>query len=256
MRYISLLLLSLTLMTSHAETLTIATPRFMPPYVMAAGNQNHYIGFSIDIILTICKRMKVTCNIKSMPLTDTFDAIIKKEVDLAIGNYLITPDREAHFKFSLPYLQSEAAFITLVNNPMTSMSNLKTKSVGALARTVLINYLEKKFGSDIKIVPYPNISEMMLALSEGKVDAIIIDRKTANFWLGNNYDMFKMLGQPFPLGIGIGIMANKDNTPLITRVNQALLRMQADGYYLKIYSTYFFSDTKKVESKKVESKMD
>ncbi len=239
MRCLSLLLLILTLMTSHAETLTIATPSFSPPFVMRADNQNHFIGFSIDIMTAICKQMKVTCQIKSMPFSDTFDAVIRNEADLAIGSYTITRDREAYVQFSKPYLPSTAAIITLIDNPMTSLSDLKSNRVGTEIDSAFNRYLEKKYGSDIKIVTYPSISEMMVALIEGKVDAIIFDKETANFWLGNNYDMFKILGKPFPLGLGIGIMARKDNDSLITRVNQSLMSMQADGSYLKIYKTYF-----------------
>jgi ABC-type amino acid transport substrate-binding protein len=48
-----------------------------------------------------------------------------------------------------------------------------------------------------------------------------------------------MLGKPFPLGLGIGIMARKDNASLMARVNQTLMSMQSNGSYSKIYKTYF-----------------
>lgn len=243
MRCISLLLLILTLMTSHAETLNIATPSFSPPFVMTADNQNHFIGFSIDIMAEVCKQMKVTCQIKSMPFSDTFDAVIRNEADLAIGSYTITQDREAYVQFSIPYLPSTAAILTLTDSPMTSTSELKSKRVGTEVDSAFNRYLEKKYGNNIKIMPYANISEMMTALIEGKVDAIIFDKETADFWLGNNYAMFKILGKPFSLGSGIGIMARKDNASLMARVNQALINMQSNGSYLKIHNIYF-GDTK------------
>lgn len=239
MRSISLLLLILTLITSHAETLNIVTPSFSPPFVMTADNQNHFIGFSIDIMTEICKKLNVTCKIKSMPFNETFDAIIRNDADLAIGSYTITQDREAYVQFSRPYLRSSAGVLTLVNSGLTSLNDLKTKTIGAEIDSSFVHHLEKTYGNDIKIIPYPNISDMIFALSEGKVDAIIMDKETTNFWIGNNDEMFKMVGESFPLGLGIGIMARKDNNALMARVNQSLMSMQADGSYLKIYRAYF-----------------
>lgn len=243
MRCLLLLLLIFTLITPHAETLTIATPSFSPPFVMKADNDNHFIGFSIDIMDEICKHMSVTCHIKSMPFSDTFDAVIRNEADLAIGSYTITKDREAYVQFSKPYLQSMGSILTISTSPMTSTHDLKTNRVGAELDSTFNHYLEKKYGNDITIVTYPNLSEMLFALSDEKIDAIIIDKETADFWLGNNHDMFKILGKPIPMGVGIGIMARKDNNSLMARVNQTLTHMQADGSYLKIYNTYF-SDMK------------
>lgn len=239
MRLLILLTLILTLQPTYAETLTIGIPPFSPPFVMSVDNKGHYIGFSVDIMLSICKRMDVACQFKSFGFEEMFTQVIDNKVDLAIGNITITPEREEYLLFSLPYLQSDLEFLTLTNNPITSTNDLKGKSVGAEHDSVFIPYIEKKYGSDIRIQPYSTISEMMFALSEGDVDAVILDKETAQFWRANNNDMFKFIGAPVQLGLGIGIITNKSNEALIDRVNKILIAMQADGGYLKIYNTYF-----------------
>lgn len=239
MRITGVLFLIFTILTGHAETLNIVTPSFSPPFVMSTDNQKHFIGFSVDIITNICKQLKATCRIKSLPFEQTFDAVIRNEADLAIGNYTISSNREAYVQFSLPYLDSMAAMVTLSSNDVTSIKDLKHKRIGAETDSVFIHYLAKQFGNDIQIVSYPSIAEMMFALNDGSVDAIMFDRETANFWIGNNYDMFKIVGEPFALGEGIGIMVNKDNHALLARLNQALTSMKSDGSYTKIYHTYF-----------------
>lgn len=239
MRLLILLTIILTQQLGCAETLTIGTPPFSPPFVMSVDNKGHYIGFSVDIMSSICKRMGVTCQFKLLGFEETFTQVIDNKVDLAIGNITITPEREEYVLFSLPYLQSNLEFITLANSTINSLNELKGKSVGAEHDSVFIPYIEKNYGRDVRVQSYRSISEMIFALSEGDVDAAILDQQTAQFWQSNNNGMFKFIGEPVPLGLGIGIIANKNNEALIARVNKALTAMQTDGGYLKIYNTYF-----------------
>ncbi|MFA1369849.1 transporter substrate-binding domain-containing protein, partial [Legionella pneumophila] len=41
------------------------------------------------------------------------------------------------------------------------------------------------------------------------------------------------------IGNGYGILALKNNAPLIMKINKALLQIEKDGTYLEIYNTYF-----------------
>ena len=229
----------LTLNLSYAETLTIGTPPFSPPFVMATDDKGHYIGFSVDIMSAICKRMGVTCLFKSMGYEQMFTDVLENKVDLAIGSITITPEREQSLLFSLPYLQSNLEFIALNNSPITSIKELTGKTVGAEHDSVFIPFIEEKFGNSIHIKPFRNSSEIMLALTESNIDAAIFDKETAQFWYANNNSMYKFIGSPIPLGLGIGIMTNKRNTTLMERINKILLTMQTEGSYLKIYNTYF-----------------
>lgn len=239
MRLLILLTLIFVIPSTYAEKLIIGTPPFSPPFVMASDGKEHYIGFSIDIMSAICKQMEVTCLYKSIGFEQMFTEVINGSVDLAIGSITITPEREQYLLFSLPYLQSELEFLTLNNSPITSISELKGRILGAEHDSVFIPFIEKNYGSDVQIKTYRSISEMMLGLSQSEVDAVIFDKETAEFWHANNNDVYKFIGAPIPLGLGIGIITNKSNGALMARVNKALLTMQSEGIYLNIYNTYF-----------------
>lgn len=247
MRRIMVMFLIFIVTSIHAETLTIGIPSFSPPFVMTADNKNHYIGFSIDIMAQICKKLGVSCRFQSFLFDETFSQVIDHRVDLAIGSFTITPQREEKVLFSLPYLQSDAAIVTTDTNDIQTIDDLKGKTIGAERDSVFVSYIQQQYGDKITVIPYDTIPELMFALSEGNIDATIFDKETAYFWLGNNYDMFKLVGTPFPLGQGIGIMANQDNQALINRVNQILIQMETEGTYLKIYNTYF-GDMKAISS--------
>ncbi len=239
MRLMILLVVVLTLPQSYAETILIGIPPFTPPFVMKADDKGHFIGFSIDIMTAICMRMKVSCQYQSLGFEASFKAVMDQKVDLAIGNFTITPEREEYVLFSIPYLESQASFLTLDSNPFSSIEDLRGKTVGAEHDSIFIDYIEKRYGSAIKVIPYPIISEAVFALSNGDISAVILDRETAQFWVGNNDAMFKVIDPPIPMGLGIGIMANKDNQKLITRINETITDMQSEGSYLNIYNMYF-----------------
>lgn len=238
---ISTIIISLILYNlSHAETLTIAISPFTPPFVIATDENNHYIGFSIEIMETICKQLEVTCDYKPMSFNSAFRAVINKQTDLAIGIIFITRSREDRVLFSLPYLPSAMRFITMSDNPVETIEGLRGKTIGAAkGGRVSEELIYSKLGVDTTIKSYPLFAEMMLALANGDVDAIITDEAIAETWYANNGSMFKLLGNEIPAGQGYGIMTSKTNTSLMDKVNNAILKMQSDGTYLNIYNTYF-----------------
>ena len=74
------------------------------------------------------------------------------------------------------------------------------------------------------------------------MDALLLPDISEKYWIANsNYEMrdFDFISKPIPLGDGFGIMANLDEGDLIKEINQILLKMQADGTYVRIYNLYF-----------------
>ncbi|HAT9593342.1 TPA: transporter substrate-binding domain-containing protein, partial [Legionella pneumophila subsp. pneumophila] len=49
----------------------------------------------------------------------------------------------------------------------------------------------------------------------------------------------KLLGDSFPFGVGFGVVARLDQAELIEKINQALIEIENDGTYLKIYNLFF-----------------
>jgi ABC-type amino acid transport substrate-binding protein len=239
MRIIILFLFLLTLNPTYSKTLTVGVPHFSPPFIMSADNKNHYSGFSIDIMSAICNQMKVKCQFKTLPFEATFTQVIDHTIDLAIGAFTITAEREQEVLFSLPYLQSRAAVVALTKSDINMLSNLAGKTIGVEKGSVFEGYLKKQYGDNIRIVFFSDISQMMFALNNEDIDTVIYDKEIADFWVGNNYHMFKIIGEPFALGQGIGLFTNLDNTQLINQINQILVQMETNGRYLNIYNAYF-----------------
>ncbi len=239
MRWVIGLIYLLIATLSHAETLIVGIPPFIPPFVMRADNNEKYTGFSIDIIQAACKHMHTECLMKRFAFEQTFDEIIKNHVDLAIGNITITPERQQYVQFSIPYLTSNVEYLTLNNKSLFSISSLRGKNIGAEAGTLFVDFVSKQLGSETKVVTYQHTEDMIDALNNGDIDAVILDKQSADYWYYSNSTTLKIIPPSFAVGLGLGIITNKLNSALIARVNKALLAMQADGTYLSIYRTYF-----------------
>ena len=230
--------------------LKIAVPPMSPPLTMMADTKGHFSGFSIELMDAICTQMKVRCVYQLYGFEDTFNVVMRGAVDLAVGNLTITKDREQYVSFSLSYLPSFAQFVTLQSSTVKSIAQLKDKKVGAERNGLYVDYVKTQFAlSDDAVLTYPNPSDIMLALNEGTIDAAILDKETAESWYANNNNLFALLGSPISIGLGFGLMSAKENTDLIQQVNAALLLIEANGQYSKIYSTYFFDTPPAIGSK-------
>ena len=234
------ILLAATL--SQAKTLNIGTPRFNPPFVMAT-DKDHYTGFDIDLTAEICRRISLKCLFKPLAYSEIFSALNAHDVDLAVGAIDITQERSQYFLFSLPYLQSYGQYMVRYQSDIHSLNEIPGKTLGVANSSIFVGLLKKDYHNEISVKLYDFHADMLSALQSGDVDILLLDQATAAFWFINSADNYQPLGNPIQVGYGYGIMANKGDDTLITNINKALLAMEADGTYLKIYNTYFSGGT-------------
>lgn len=98
----------------------------------------------------------------------------------------------------------------------------------------------QNFGETVKLKTYRFINDMILGLTTGEVDAIILDAAIAQNLITNTTSL-RLLPTKYTVGFGYAIVTNLGNEELVYKINQALLHMEADGTYTSIYSNYFFS---------------
>lgn len=239
---IGLLLLSLLIFPlANAETLRVGTIDYDPPFVVGADKKGHFFGFDVDIMMEVCRRIQATCNFLPMTFASIFTNLLAGRIDLGLASISITDDRKQTFLFSVPYLTSGAQFVSLAKSGINNENDIIGKKVGSVQGSIFKAVVLAKLGNDVRIVEYQTLNEELQALSNENVDALIADTGTAKYWVATNSGMLKLVGQEIPVGIGYGIMANKTSTELIARINNALLSMENDGTYLKIYNRYFLN---------------
>ncbi|KTD75235.1 MULTISPECIES: transporter substrate-binding domain-containing protein [Legionella] len=232
-----LILLMLLTAELRAQSLTIGIVAYDPPFSMNA-DKNHFFGFDIELMSELCKQISVQCHFEPMLFDALFTDINEGKIDLAIAAITITNERQQKFLFSLPYLASEARFVTTKNSLIKTLKKLNNKTIGIIKGSLFKQLITQKFKTNL-IKEYPSTNQLITALNQQEVDALLMDDFSADYWIANNNTLFKGIGRPFSVGIGYGIMAKINSIVLMNQINQALKHLEKNGVYLSLYQKYF-----------------
>ena len=223
---------------SYAKSLTIGVPPLIPPLVMKTNLEGQYTGFDIDLMDEICRRIQAQCHYKPLSFTNVLSQVTSGEIDLGIGDITIIPIREKNYLFSLPYLPSSAQYVTQTSENISTIDEIRGKTIGARHAYVFEDVVTKQFGNQVTLKNYNNLSDLLNALGSDQVDTIIMEAPSARS-IAANLTNLRLLGNAIPHGGGYGIVAAKDKEHLIQEINQALLDIESDGTYKTLYNTYF-----------------
>lgn len=222
--------------------LNIGVLPYNPPFEMMADQQHVFMGFEIDVMNEICKRLQVTCNFSPVIFANLLPAVNEGSIDLAMGSIVVTASREQYVAFSIPYLISRGQFLTSIKaDQFKEVDDLKGKKIGILRGTIFKDVLWDIFQTHADLKTYDTIPNLIQGLSNGEVDAAFLLHESAHYWVLQDANLFKLVGEPILFGKGISMMTRQGNDSLIHQINNTILDMEADGTYLKIYSNYFGS---------------
>jgi len=244
MRCLFLVIIYFGCATVFAETWTIGATPNDPPLASLSDGKNHFYGFELDIMNTICDRLHVKCVYRSVDAVNVVSELSSKGIDIAMAAIIVPPKPLAGFIFSSKYLESHGQFMTLASSNINTPKDLFNKTIGirhgALGYGGLYQYLivhESQY--KFKLKPYLLLSDLMNGLSNNEVDAVFSLETLLKYWYFNNSGLYKLIGEPILVGGGYAFMATEQQKALIDQVNVELAKMRADGTYDNIYSRYF-----------------
>lgn len=224
---------------SYGLTIRFGLIDFYPPF--AFSSKSGYIhGYDVDVAKTICARLNAECSFTPMPLEFLFSSLNQGKVDAIIGAISITNQRKTQFDFSQPYFNSTMSYMTLTSANI-DLQNLKGKRIGAVRSSVFYSYLTQKYGNVAQVVTFLTNEALATALSERKVDVVLLDTPAASYWVNYSTGLFQLIGSPEKLADdqGYGIAVKKGNDMLLNSINNALTSMIKDGSLNKFKQAYF-----------------
>lgn len=225
---------------ASTTTIRFATEATYPPfeYIDETGAIQ---GFDIDIAKAICTNMKADCTFANQSFSSLIPSLQLGKYDAIIAALGTTPERRRQVSFTHAYYEPSASFVgRLTSDHVFSVDN---KTIGVQQGSTFETYLRDKYAQRISIKSYASIQDAFLDLDAGRVDMVITDTPIANAWLKSSSTIFGLLGKPIVdhvyFGNGYSIAVRKDNTLLLNQLNEALMKIKADGTYMKIYKKYF-----------------
>lgn len=221
-----------------AADITVATDTAFVPFEFKKDGK--YVGFDIDIIDELTKRMGITYELKPMDFNGIIPALQTNNIDMAVAGMTMKAEREKAIDFSHPYYNTSVLMmVRSETDDINAPEDMKGKVVAVKTGTTSVD-IAKKFGAG-EIKQFPNIDGAYLEVRSGNADVTLYDAPNILYYIKTAGDgEMKSVG-PEMEAQTYG-MAFPTGSELREKINVALLEMMEDGTYAKIYREWFGKD--------------
>ena len=220
------------------KVLKVGTEPTFAPFEFQKEGSKEFDGFDMDLIRAIGKQLNMKVEILNMGFDALIPAINAGNIDLAIAGMSITPDRQKAVDMSDPYYVSGLVVVVGKDNAaVKSVNDLGNKGIAVQIGTTGAERAAKVPGAKVK--NFNTNAEVFLELKNKGVDAVIIDKPVAEYFLatGGGKEYAKIVGDTMEAeSYGISL---KKNSPLTKEINKALLDLKKNGEYDKLYTKWF-----------------
>ena len=225
------------LSTVKAGTLTMATNAYFPPYEYYDGDA--IVGIDADIAAAIADKLGLELVIEDMEFDSIITAVSTGKADMGLAGMTVTEERLQNINFSTTYATGVQSIIVKADSGITSCDDLAGKTIGVQLATTGDIYAsdDPNFGG---VDQYNKGNDAIMALSQGKVDAVIIDNEPAKSFVSMTEGLM-ILDTEYAVEEYAACIA-KENTALLEAVNKALAELKADGILDAIVAKYISAE--------------
>ncbi|CZE51194.1 basic amino acid ABC transporter substrate-binding protein [Campylobacter geochelonis] len=218
------------------EVLKFGTNATYPPFEYIDENSK-VAGFDIDLVNELSKRVDFEYEMINMSFDGLIPALKSGKIDAIVAAMSATPERKKAVDFTKPYYHTENLYILKADNgEVKSKDDLKGKKIGVQLGTAQEQTSRKLEG--VKTTPTKDIFTSILALKNGKIDAVLVDTSIGYGYLRKNSDLVEFLVEPDG-SEGFSIAFDKDkNNELIAKIDAEVEKMKEDGSYEALLKKY------------------
>jgi polar amino acid transport system substrate-binding protein len=226
--------------TKTTGKLTIGADQPVFPPWFAGNNPANGKGFEGAIDAAIAKQLGYSATQVTFSRV-TFDQAIQQpdRFDFDLDEYSITKAREKVVDFSAPYYNVSQAVVTVKGTKAASVHSLiglKSLKLGVQVGTTAFTAVTDTIKPSQTPGVYNSNSDVLQALKNGQVDALITDLPTAFFMTGAQLKNGLIVGQLPPTGgkqEQFGALLAK-GSPLTSCVSKAIDTLRSNGSLAKI----------------------
>ena len=238
-----------SLETLEPGTLTVATdsPAF-PPYFVDDDPTNGE-GFESAVAYAIAGKLGFSepdVEWVVEPFNSSY-APGPKDFDFDVNQISITPKRAEQVDFSSPYYTADQALVVLADSEYadaTSLADFTDAVLGVQIGTTSLEAAEASIQSSETPQVYDNSNDVVSALKQGQVDAVVVDVPTAFFLTAVQIPEATTVGQfPAPGGDEWGALMEK-GSPIADCVSAAVEELDSSGELAAIEKRWISDATK------------
>jgi len=216
-------------------TLTVGTDTPFPPFEI--GQPPNISGYDIEIVDAVAEKVGLEPEYQDTSFDTIFRDLAQGKFDLVVAASTITDEREGTIDFSDPYYEAQQALLVTEGSDIATVEDLAGATVGAQDGTTGETYANDETEAD-SVRGFPEGPDAISALTNGQVDAVIIDAPVAQDAVDQGTAGVEIVTE-IPTGELYGLGIAEDNDALREAVNKALVELKDDGTLAKLYDKYF-----------------
>ena len=223
------------LKTVESGKLIMATSADFPPYEYYDGDQ--VVGIDAEIAKAVADKLGLELVIEDTKFDSIIVGVQSGKYDIGCAGMTVTEERLQSVNFTSTYATGIQSVIVPEGSEITDVDTLLDGDyiVGVQIGTTGDIYMTDDVGED-RIDRYQKGTDAIIALTSGKVDAVVIDNEPAKAFVAANEGLV-ILDTAYAEE-DYAMCLSKDNEDLLNAINGALDELEKDGTLDAIVAKY------------------
>lgn len=199
-------------------------------HMLDENGEDKIVGFDVKIAEEIAKDMGVELEIKDMEFGTLITTIPNGKIDLIISGMTPDEERQKAVDFSDIYYIAEQGIIVRAEDKdkYKNFEDLEGLKVGAQMGSIQAGLVQDNI-KDVEAQLLTRVSDLVLGLKSGKMEALVVEVPVAEMIVKNNPELFISEETVKDEEGGSAIAMKKDSPELAAQVNSTIKRIKEEG---------------------------
>ena len=230
------------------KSITVGFDNTFVPMGFEEKNGN-YAGFDIELAQYVSKKLGITVHFQPIDWDMKETELQNGTIDAIWNGYSATDERREKVAFTIPYMQNTQILVVKKTSGIHSVEDMKGKVLGAQnGSSGMLDFEEhpevlknRVKGGDAD--QYQSVNEAIIDLKNDRIDALLIDRVYADYYLttegiADEYDTIPSGFESESFAVGVRPADKK----LLEALNQAFKELYREGIFQQISQKWFGED--------------
>ena len=237
------------------KSITVGFDNTFVPMGFEEKNGN-YDGFDIELAKYVSKKLGITVHFQPIDWDMKETELQNGTIDAIWNGYSATDERREKVAFTIPYMQNTQILVVKKTSGIHSVEDMTGKVLGAQngssgmldfeEHPEVLKYRVKGGDAD----QYQSVNEAIIDLKNDRIDALLIDRVYADYYLttegiADEYDTIPSGFESESFAVGVRPADKK----LLEALNQAFKELYQEGIFQQISQKWFGEDVATPEVK-------
>ena len=237
------------------KSITVGFDNTFVPMGFEEKNGN-YAGFDIELAQYVSKKLGITVHFQPIDWDMKETELQNGTIDAIWNGYSATDERREKVAFTIPYMQNTQILVVKKTSGIHSVEDMTGKVLGAQnGSSGMLDFEEhpevlknRVKGGDAD--QYQSVNEAIIDLKNERIDALLIDRVYADYYLTtegivDEYDTIPSGFESESFAVGVRPADKK----LLEALNQAFKELYQEGIFQQISQKWFGEDVATPEVK-------